>query len=377
MRLIYLSPLPWASFAQRPHKFVDWFHRRTGAHVDWIDPYPSRFPRWSDLRRAGRAPAPLQQDESPPWLRVLRPRALPIEPLRYAGHVNRALWGGLMAQLAVPRREGGQTVVVVGKPSSLALYVLARLPSRWSLYDMMDDFPAFHHGAAARAMVRNETELIGAVNEVWSSSSALAQSWSSAPHGIRLVPNALDGSLLPRRAPAAADHAGGGRIFGYVGTLGGWFDWEWVQALARCRPMDSVKLIGPLFCEIPKTLPANVKVYPPVAHPQALAAMRTFDVGLIPFRIQRLTDSVDPIKYYEYRALGLPVLSTDFGEMRQRRAETGTFISMGSHDVPACASATLDYVASDIEVKEFIATNSWDARFEATQLLEHLEISAT
>ena len=34
MQLVYFSPVPWASFAQRPHKFVEWFHARCGAIVD-------------------------------------------------------------------------------------------------------------------------------------------------------------------------------------------------------------------------------------------------------------------------------------------------------------------------------------------------------
>ncbi len=46
--------------------------------------------------------------------------------------------------------------------------------------------------------------------------------------------------------------------------------------------------------------------------------MAEFDVGLIPFKQNALTAAVDPIKYYEYRALALPVISTDFGEMHER-----------------------------------------------------------
>ena len=373
MRLIYLSPLPWASFTQRPHKFVDWFHRRTGATVDWVEPYPSRFPRLSDLRLAGHAQLALGEGEVPKWLRVLRPRALPIEPIQYVGGLNRALWSGLLAQLAGPAPSSDRAVVVVGKPSLLALDVLARLSVHWSLYDMMDDFPAFHQGAAARTMARNEAELIRVADEVWSSSTALAKAWSSAPHGVRLVPNALDAARMPTQTKPVKTGPGKCKVFGYVGTLGSWFDWAWVETLARCRKADTVKLIGPLFCAPPQRLPANVEILPAVAHPQALAAMRTFDVGLIPFRIQRLTDSVDPIKYYEYRALGLPVLSTNFGEMRQRCTERGTFISNGIEDVGAQALAALDYVFHDTDVEQFVVANSWDARFDATHFLEHLK----
>jgi hypothetical protein len=51
VQLIYLSPVPWASFRQRPHEFAEWFHRRLRARVLWVEPYPVRLPRWSDLSR--------------------------------------------------------------------------------------------------------------------------------------------------------------------------------------------------------------------------------------------------------------------------------------------------------------------------------------
>lgn len=44
MQLVYLSPLPWDSFSQRPHQFVEWFHNKHGGEVLWIDPYPTRLP---------------------------------------------------------------------------------------------------------------------------------------------------------------------------------------------------------------------------------------------------------------------------------------------------------------------------------------------
>ena len=38
MQLVYFSPVPWASYAQRPHKFVEWFHARRVLKVRWVDP---------------------------------------------------------------------------------------------------------------------------------------------------------------------------------------------------------------------------------------------------------------------------------------------------------------------------------------------------
>ncbi len=142
-RLIYLSPVPWASFAQRPQKFVEWFHARTGSDVIWVDPYPTRLPRLSDLRRPRPAKA-LAGNARPHWLRVLKPLALPIEPLPGSGWIN-VFWRPTLCALE-RFALGHDTLVVAGKPSVFALAVLKRLKHARSLYDAMDEFPAFYTG---------------------------------------------------------------------------------------------------------------------------------------------------------------------------------------------------------------------------------------
>jgi len=92
--------------------------------------------------------------------------------------------------------------------------------------------------------------------------------------------------------------------------------------------------------------------------------MARFDVGLIPFANNDVTAYVDPVKYYEYRALGLPVLSTRFGEMTHRGAADGVYFwdQLTSGDVNI---ASLTENASDKErTQEFCELNSWKRRFD-------------
>ncbi|WP_256346703.1 hypothetical protein [Pseudomonas gingeri] len=96
MRLIYLSPMPWHSFSQRSHELVRCFHEKTDEPVLWIEPYPTRFPALGDLRQlrlasAGATHPRPTYPETPSWLTVLQPRALPIEPIPGSGWINRPL----------------------------------------------------------------------------------------------------------------------------------------------------------------------------------------------------------------------------------------------------------------------------------------------
>lgn len=365
MYLIYLSPVPWRSFAQRPHKFVEWFHKRTGRQVLWVEPYPTRFPQLNDFRRIVPAKK-LDFAPVPSWLQIFNPIALPIEPLPGSGYLNSLLWASLIRKLKALVSEQ-EVLLVVGKPSDLALQVLEAVSPYQSIYDAMDDFPAFHSGLSRQGMARRELSLVHHVSKVWVSSTALRERWQREGVDVCFVPNALDGGLLP--LPRLITGENKRKIFGYVGTIGNWFDWEWVFGLAKLRPGDIVRLIGPVLHPAQFVLPKNVEMLPPCHHEAALLAMSEFDVGLIPFKKNELTVSVDPIKFYEYRALGLPVISTDFGEMQFRANEAGTFISKAFSDIGRIAAIAIEFKDCSGTRGEFAMRNTWEARFDGAGLL--------
>ena len=366
MSLIYLSPVPWASFAQRPHKFVEWYHRRTGESVIWIDPYPTRLPQVKDFSRFYTSTEAQKFNSTPDWLSVLKPMALPIEPLPGSGWVNEKIWKKLFKE--IDELIGNTKILlVIGKPSLLALKLLGRFKRFPSLYDAMDEFPAFYKGLSRIAMAKREGDLVNRVDKIWVSSSALHSIWSQYRCDVALVRNALDPALVPDIPKKIIDSKK--KIFGYVGTIASWFDWSWVDALASVRPRDEIRLIGPVFSSSRKNMPPNIVLLPPCSHKAALQAMADFDVGIIPFVKNDLTRSVDPIKYYEYRALGLPVISTNFGEMNFRYEEHGVFISKCLNDVAALAHAALCVDSSALEIAKFKKENSWYSRFDAAWLL--------
>lgn len=365
MRLVYLSPVPWESFAQRPHKFVAWFHANMGGDVLWIDPYPTRFPSLADFRRLV-SKSVKKYDTSPGWLSVIKPSAFPIEPLPGSGMINFIMWYSLLRLIDV-FAQPQNCLLVIGKPSALALAVLKRHKRYRSVYDAMDDFPAFYSGLSHRAMRWREDKLVRDVDVILASSTAIKHRWSRLGVDVRLVRNGLDAEKMPEFVKLPKSD--GRRILGYIGTIADWFDWDWVITLAKARPDDVVRLIGPIFCTVPTELPENIEMLPACHHQAAIVAMQNFDVGLIPFKNNELTASVDPIKYYEYRALGLPVISTNFGEMALRSGEEGTFLSFELQDLGGLVKQALQYSINIESVQQFRADNTWCARFAAAKII--------
>lgn len=372
-RLVYLSPVPLASFAQRPHHFVRWFHERFDATVTWIEPYPARLPRAADLRRLRRpAGPPLGPDwRDAPWIRALRPRALPFEPLAAGRWLNRRLWSGLLdgtdgieAPDGPDAARDEDTWIVAGKPCALAIELFRRHPRALKVFDVMDNVPAFASGRSRRWLERAEAELAAGCDRLVVSASPLAQRFPGHTGKLLCVRNGLTPPARPPRSVAqeAGSHDEPRQmVFGYLGAIASWFDWDAVIALALRFPQSVVRLIGP--CEHrPARLPPNVELLPGIPQDRVYDALAEFNFGLIPFRIDPLTECVDPVKYYEYRAMGLPVLSTRFGEMRLRgaRDRVAFLDELDRLDLRALARQAAD----PAEVQAFREENTWARRFE-------------
>ncbi len=371
--MIYLSPVPWASFSQRSHHFVAWYHEQTQAEILWIDPYPTRLPRQSDFKRKPAAQN-VKEQPSPQWLQVIKPKVLPIEPIPGSSLLQTLLWREVINKALAFAAEH-PCMICVGKPSELALQLLERLPESYAIYDAMDDFPAFYKGLSRRSMAARERLLVERVSKILVSSTAIGKTLGVMANNVELALNACDIQKLAPLESLVLDTKQ--QLLGYVGTMGSWFDWDLTIALAQANPNNRIQLIGPIFTPPPRPLPGNIELLPERPHAEAIAAMATFSVGLIPFKLSRLTASVDPIKYYEYRSLGLPVISTRFGEMALRDEDTAVWLIDENSDLRLISRQALDYRCNFSRIQAFRQDNLWATRFSATRLLSDARAGAS
>ncbi|WP_288842433.1 hypothetical protein [uncultured Deefgea sp.] len=362
-RLVYFSPVPWRGFAQRPHKFVSWFHTQYGAEVLWVEPYAVRLPKLADIQRwiRGTTDVVYPEDTSlPNWLTVTKLRCLPIEPVPFSNAINYFFWKEKLL-LIDEFFDNQSSIVVIGKPSKFALSFLRESKMDHVVYDSMDDFPAFHEGISAAVLRQTELKIARLASEIMVSSTNLLRKYSQFENKVSLVCNACDVESLP--VIASLKRTKKTTIWGYIGTIGEWFDWGLLILMANSKPDIIFRIIGPVYSKSALPLPENVELLPPCNHGEALIAMQEFSAGLIPFKINKLTESVDPIKYYEYIALGIPVISTSFGEMALRENSKGVYLvdqttEFSLLDVP---NSLLD----DLYIEEFRLKNSWSSRFSS------------
>ena len=359
--LVYAAPVPYSSFAQRPHQMVHWFNERSGDRALWINPYPSRLPRISDLKR----PRPQTHQHSDNRVTVLSPPQWGADPLLAAFGVGRAVWRGTLRRISA-FVEGRRWVLLIGRPSLLALHLLRTASPAISAYDAMDDFPEFHSGYSRALNRRVERRIAERVDSVLVSSSALRQKFDRLGVGdIELLPNGLDAEW-----PQAIGRTGTQPVFGYLGTIGPWFDWTLIDEMARSLPDVRFEIIGPVTTTPNSPLPANVHLAGECAHRDVPNRLLSFTAGLIPFKANALTEAIDPIKYYDYRAAGLPVLSTAFGEMRSRTGEPVVHLIRRGMDFPdLCNHLAAQTPNSPEDIARFRLENAWPSRFKQSPFL--------
>jgi GT2 family glycosyltransferase len=106
-------------------------------------------------------------------------------------------------------------------------------------------------------------------------------------------------------------------VIGYFGALARWVDVPLVEAVARSHPEATIVLagghfdvdLGPL-----ERLP-NVRLLGQRPYAEMPRLLWGFDVCLIPFVVNDITEATNPVKFYEYLFSGKPVVAPALPEL--------------------------------------------------------------
>lgn len=260
--------------------------------------------------------------------------------------------------------QGKNAIILVQQPIwELHLQGLKDVPIFYDCIDDHSDFPA-----APKITRQCENALVERSCGVIYTSDLLAQRWGYLEKPSVIIRNACEYELFVRnykndvcRVKSAC------KVIGYHGALGEWFDSELVARVAKTFPEHTVRLVGayiPAVREILTKLP-NIELAGEVEYKQLPKYVHTFDVGLLPFRIQPLTLGTNPVKIYEYLAAGLPVVAVPLPEMKQ----FGNLVCTGQGQAFIEAVRTELASAPSMETfttrQTFARKETWDVRAKA------------
>ena len=236
-----------------------------------------------------------------------------------------------------------------------------------ALYDITDDWLLAPRTPAEHArLVADEAMLLDRSVEVVVCSPALAAS-KAATRPVRLVPNAVDLAAYQRDSARPADLPDGAVAL-YVGTVHtDRMDLDLLAATARALAgTASVVCVGPAPLaptDATAVTAAGVRLLGPRPAETIPAYLRHADVLVVPHAVTPFTDSLDPIKRYEYQAAGRPVVATPVAGFADSGMPRLTVAARA--DFPAAVAAALEVTLALPPVDTTVPT--WAHRVEQMQ----------
>ena len=110
-------------------------------------------------------------------------------------------------------------------------------------------------------------------------------------------------------------------VVGFVGGFGDWVNFNLLVYSAKKLPDVNFVFVGdgPGFNDLKKKTKnlKNVRLTGMIPKDKVIDEINSMSVCTIPFKINRLTDRVSPIKLFEYWAREKPVISTSFLELKE------------------------------------------------------------
>ena len=191
-------------------------------------------------------------------------------------------------------------------------------------YDCIDSAALYAGNASQDRFHEYESRLVGMCSGVFVTAKKLEE------HVLRLrpavpvvrIPNGVDVEWFQARAATdriAPDMVGLRRpLVGYVGTVSNWVNFDLVKAVASECPGITFAFVGPVdYRSRPKGFETmeNVRWLGSREYRFVPSVVQALDACMIPFNTGPIAQHTDPIKLYEYFALGKPVVSTRLSEV--------------------------------------------------------------
>lgn len=226
----------------------------------------------------------------------------------------------------------------------------------------------------------SEDILVKSVDMVISTSKELSNKKAALNKNSFFVPNAANISHSQKALDADLDIAPilnsiPKPVIGYFGAIERRIDYDLVKKLLKLNPDKSFVFIGPIdsyYLNADDFKEPNMFLKGAVPYEQMPAVLKGFDVAIIPFKKDEVSNHIFPLKLFEYLGSGKPVVSTNFNsDLADFTNNTVSFCETAEEFSVALDNALLDTAELQQKRLEVAADNTWEHRVtEIENLLE-------
>ncbi len=251
--------------------------------------------------------------------------------------------------------------------------IINKMEFQFICYDCIDDIKVFCEKKEIDYFCNAQRQLVEKSNLILISAQKLKDDItkikSNAP--IEYLPNGVDAEMFINKVKNVAIPDELKKvpkpIIGFIGSIFNWVDVALIKRAAQKYPAYTFVLVGPVqgieVPNLPNIITLGAKAYSTIP-----TYINAFDVCIIPFVKDQLSDKVDPIKVYEYLSLGKPVVAINLVELE--KMQSLIYLAKDDDDFVALIQKALE--EKDLELKnrriKYALENSWDSR--VTKLID-------
>lgn len=345
-RMLYFCPVDWRWIRQRPQFLAE----ELSAHFRMHVLYP-----FANKRRSLQKQQP-SSVKAYPWFTLPTLRGL----------IPGIPWLNSVLFLVQTRLH-----MLFVRPDMLWLTMPWQLPAipkgyrGMVVYDCMDDYPAISMDPKGRKKLLAQEQLLTQRADVIFASSenlmkVLAQRHSVTNEKIALLRNSYHEGW--EEAPAPREKDGKLRI-GYFGTIGRWFDFSLLLQSLQRFPQIEYHLFGPAETGVALAQHERIHLHGVVSHAQIPQQAAMLDVLVMPFQLNDIVRSVDPVKLYEYLFLKRNILCIRYPEI-ERYAPFVCFYASPEEYMQQVQRLLENnqLIYSEESAQAFLKNNSWSYR---------------
>lgn len=372
MKILYTMHIPWGWIKQRPHFFAEYLSREYRIDVCY------RRSNTVSKKKLLTAKVAL------PNMSVRGFNNIPFEKIPVWKYFNCNWINSFIAFFQLPSVKQYDYVWLTSPILYPVIKPLLRKQQK-VIYDCMDDMIEFPDAKVNRilrnAILSNEKKLLKNADYVFVSSEYLKEKILSRAgvnsDRIYIINNAIE--LPSTENPIACPTEIKEKLeyvkslshtFMYVGMVSEWFDFDLIlEALNRYQNINFI-LVGPNDVAIPQH--ERIHYLGTVERKYIFPLMKEACALIMPFMLNELIRSVNPVKLYEYIYTGKPVISIRYGETEKFKDFVHLYKT--AEDFFAMVESYLDdcLVAKRREdIDRFISGNTWEARYkQITKVLQ-------
>lgn len=245
------------------------------------------------------------------------------------------------------------------------------------IYDCMDNYKEFN-GVASEELQKSEANLVKRADLIIVSSDKLKEvlvlNYPNIDDKIKVINNGVDiihFDVNKTQKPSGLIIKNKYKKIGYIGTISDWVDLDLIEKVTNEIENIEFYMIGPKesHLDITKYLENPKLIFTgSIPYSKIPGIIKEMDVLIMPFVVNDVVESVNPVKIYEYLAMGKQIVATKYKETEKFKDLIELYHSGDYNDFINKINKVLTKIneSDSIQKKiDFAEKNSWQSRIDA------------